>query len=110
MGASLVRHAGSVHRKEKDALARLLSRSDEELDPPVALVRRALTSRDAGLADLGVQWRDAATGGQLTTSLDEIAGSLTHLHVNRMLRGAQRAQELVVYDLLDRWYRNPRAR
>jgi lantibiotic biosynthesis protein len=36
--------------------------------------------------------------------MTDIAMSYAHMHVNRLLRSAQRAQELVLYELLDRAY------
>ena len=42
--------------------------------------------------------------------LCELAMSLAHMHVNRMLRSAQRAQELVLYELLGRVYSSQAAR
>jgi hypothetical protein len=46
----------------------------------------------------------------LSQPIDQIAGSLVHMHINRMLRSSFRAQELVIYDLLQRWYESVRAR
>ena len=40
----------------------------------------------------------------------ELAVSLAHMHVNRLLRSAQRAQELVLYEMLDRLYTSRAAR
>jgi hypothetical protein len=42
--------------------------------------------------------------------LTDVAMSYAHMHVNRLLRSAQRAQELVVYELLDRVYSSRAAR
>jgi thiopeptide-type bacteriocin biosynthesis protein len=109
-GTNLLRHAGGVHRKEKDALARLLVAPEDDLDPPLVIVRRVLARRNESLAVIGLQLREGEADGRLAGSIESIAGSFTHLHVNRLLRGAPRAQELVIYDLLDRWYRNPRSR
>jgi lantibiotic biosynthesis protein len=39
-----------------------------------------------------------------------VAMSVAHMHVNRMLRSAQRAQELVLYEFLDRIYCSAAAR
>jgi hypothetical protein len=46
----------------------------------------------------------------LSVSLDHLLWSYAHMHANRLLRGAHRAQELVLYDLLDRVYRSRLAR
>jgi len=40
----------------------------------------------------------------------DLAGSLAHMHANRLLRDAARAQELVIYDFLARLYQGARAR
>ena len=48
--------------------------------------------------------------GALTTSVFDILGSLIHMQVNRLMRSAPRAVELVIYDLLRRLYRSERAR
>jgi lantibiotic biosynthesis protein len=48
--------------------------------------------------------------GALTTSVSDILGSLVHMQINRLMRAAPRAVELVVYDLLRRLYRSERAR
>jgi len=42
--------------------------------------------------------------------LAELAMSFAHMHVNRLLRSAQRAQELVLYEMLDRLYASRAAR
>jgi len=36
--------------------------------------------------------------------MTSLAGSFLHLHANRVLRAAARAQELVLYDFLARLY------
>lgn len=43
-------------------------------------------------------------GGSLGVSLTSLLGSVAHLHLNRLLRGAARAHETVVYDFLRRVY------
>jgi hypothetical protein len=40
-----------------------------------------------------------ADAGQLSVDVPELAMSLVHIHLNRMLRSAQRAHELVLYEL-----------
>lgn len=42
--------------------------------------------------------------------LDDIISSIIHMHLNRMLRSAQRAQELIIYNFLVRLYRSTDAR
>jgi thiopeptide-type bacteriocin biosynthesis protein len=98
LGASWTVHAGSVHRKDGRALRALL----EADDSPAHAV---FATRSAALAPQVARLVDAQERGALAQPVERIAGSYAHMHVNRMLRGAARVQELVLYDLLDRWYR-----
>lgn len=99
LGERWTQHAGTVHRRHGRELAALLDGATD--DPGVGV----LAARSAANAPVvGALLRLAATG-QLTRSVESIASSYAHMHVNRMLRGAARVQELVLYDLLDRWYR-----
>jgi len=54
--------------------------------------------------------RELADGGNLMLPLPQIAASLAHMHCNRLLRSAARAQEMVIYDFLCREYRSQLAR
>jgi thiopeptide-type bacteriocin biosynthesis protein len=85
---------------------------DPERDPPAELAAslQALHQRSAALAWPARELRAAAKAGRLTVSLPELALSLAHLHVNRVLRSSQRAQELVIYEMLGRAYRSQAAR
>ncbi len=60
------------------------------------------------------QWADELQAAQenrlLTSSIREMSTSYTHMHLNRLLRSAQRAQEFVIYDFLDRHYASQIAR
>ena len=70
--------------------------------------------RDAN-PDLNVSHKKLATlssEGRLTTPLPSVATSLLHMHLNRLLRGNNTAQEAVICDFLARLYegRTRRAR
>jgi thiopeptide-type bacteriocin biosynthesis protein len=80
----------------------LLDDSPNEL----AASLQALHQRSTVLAPIARELRAA----RLSVELPELAMSLAHMHVNRLLRSAQRAQELVLYELLDRAYRAQAAR
>ena len=51
--------------------------------------------------------RAQAAAGHI--ALDELVASYLHMQVNRLLRSAQREQELVLYELLIRHYQAQRA-
>jgi thiopeptide-type bacteriocin biosynthesis protein len=75
---------------------------------PLAAARHFQT-RSQSIRPLGEALRRHEARGELRTPLIEIAGSLLHMHVNRLLRAHQRQHELVLYDLLLRYYRSQKA-
>lgn len=91
------------YRQERASVETLL---DPRRDPPPELAAslRALHQRSTLLASAAQELRALADAGRLSVDLSELAMSLAHMHVNRMLRSAPRAQELVLYELLDRAY------
>jgi len=100
---------GDKYRKERASIEALLdpSRDDESpLAPGLALLRE----RSKRLKVLASELRACEKAGQLTTPLPELAQSFLHMHANRILRSAARAQELVMYDFLARTYESRLAR
>jgi lantibiotic biosynthesis protein len=71
---------------------------------PLATGLEALHRRSLQLAPVTAELRRLSQAGRLSATLADIATSFAHMHVNRLLRSAQRAQELVLYELLDRAY------
>jgi hypothetical protein len=59
-----------------------------------------LRTRNGRLAPLVAELFAAEEDGRLLGEVAELASSLIHMHVNRMIRSAARAHELVLYDLL----------
>jgi thiopeptide-type bacteriocin biosynthesis protein len=89
-GESAKRRSGKLFRDERAALSALL---DGETDSPA--LRMGLAALD----------RRSEVGREVLPQLPpRTLGSHVHMHVNRLLRAAQRTQELVVLDLLDRLY------
>jgi thiopeptide-type bacteriocin biosynthesis protein len=72
--------------------------------PPLAAGLEALRRRSLRLAAVRAELCQLGQAGRLSATLTDIAMSYAHMHVNRLLRSAQRAQELVLYELLDRAY------
>jgi thiopeptide-type bacteriocin biosynthesis protein len=103
---------GQVSRRYRAERAGLESVLNPEHDPPPPLAagQDALRRRSLQLAPLAAELRQLEQGGRLSATMSEIAMSYAHMHVNRLLRSAQRAQELVLYELLDRAYSSQAAR
>lgn len=98
-----VRHQlGQIYREERATLEALLS---AEAEAPHALVARS--ARVGSIARR--LWRREREGA-LRPGVETIASSLVHMHCNRVLRSEQRAHELVLYDLLARFYESRAAR
>lgn len=72
--------------------------------PELAPSLRALARRSAALGSVTPEITAMADSGALRVRVTDLALSFAHLHVNRLLRSAQRAQELVLYEILDRHY------
>jgi thiopeptide-type bacteriocin biosynthesis protein len=94
---------GERYRIERRLLARLLDPADRD---PTGYESglEVLDDRSRAVEPIGKDLRGLERAGRLTVPLTEIAGSLLHMHLNRMLRGDNIAQEAVVADLLARLY------
>jgi thiopeptide-type bacteriocin biosynthesis protein len=95
------RALGERYRLERKALDELLGLeegADHRLAPGVELLRER--SRRLAPVVEGLREREP----RLSVSLDSLLRSYAHMHANRLLRGAHRAQELVLYELLHRVY------
>ena len=97
---------GRVSRRYRMERALLGTLLDPGQDPPASLGPglEALHQRSQQLAPVTEQLRRFARAGRLSTTVTDLAASYAHIHVNRLLRSAHRAQELVLYELLDRAY------
>jgi len=69
-----------------------------------------LRARSAGVRESCRALRAEASRGGLTATLEEIAASLLHMHANRVLRSANRAQEAVLYRFLEKTWASRLAR
>jgi thiopeptide-type bacteriocin biosynthesis protein len=105
-GPEVDRQLGARFRRERLALESLLEDSDPDL---TSALRAYGERRERRRALAGSLWR-AACQGRLTRTIDELARSHAHMHVNRLLRAQHPAHELRVHDVLLRLYRGRAAR
>lgn len=101
--ALLKRQIGERYRTERRALESLIA-PDASAEGALGRALGVLRRRSDPLRPAAARLRDLDRRGGLTSSFEDLAGSLGHMYVNRVLRSAQRAQEMVLYDLLDRLY------
>ena len=101
--AVLERRLGDKFRTERPALEALLAGEAAD-DPSLASGLAALTRRSERIREIAARLRSASDQGALALPVEALASSYLHMHANRVLRGAARAQELVLYDFLERLY------
>jgi thiopeptide-type bacteriocin biosynthesis protein len=102
---------GAKFRKERAELEWLLRTTPEEATTsPLHPGFVALAERSAMQAPVGARLAALGRANRLAPDLARIAGSLLHMHANRLLRSEQRAHEVVLYDFLMRLYDSEVAR
>ncbi|HEX8112083.1 MAG TPA: thiopeptide-type bacteriocin biosynthesis protein, partial [Kofleriaceae bacterium] len=106
---ALQRGLGDKYRKERIPLATLLDRA-HDADSDLAPGLERIAGRSAANAPIVAELRAAEQRGRLTAPILDLVPSYIHMHVNRLIRSAQRAHELVLYDLLVRLYESQAAR
>ena len=100
---------GKRFAAEREALEVLLDPTrdtESPLWPGLSVLRR----RSADLVPVMDELQASERAQRLSRPLTELALSYVHMHANRVLRSAQRAQELVLYDFLVRLYEAQRHR
>lgn len=105
------RQLGARFRAERQSLFEMLSR-DPATDAASELAPgyHILDQRSQALAPVVADLRRAEADGELSLPIVEMAWSYVHMHANRLLRSVARAQELVIYDFLKRYYESLIAR
>jgi thiopeptide-type bacteriocin biosynthesis protein len=97
---------GGVYRAERATLADVLQMAHTPSDADTYPAIAALQTRGVALAPIVSRLSRA----ELSAPLSALAASYAHMHLNRLLRSAQRFQELAIYELLDRIYRSESTR
>ncbi|HEV7519039.1 MAG TPA: thiopeptide-type bacteriocin biosynthesis protein, partial [Thermoanaerobaculia bacterium] len=95
-----------AERRSLETLLDLRQAEESPLSPGIAALRERGERSAPALAEL----RRLETEGRLTVPIPDLAFSFVHMHVNRMIRSAARAHELVIYDLLGRLHESQAAR
>jgi thiopeptide-type bacteriocin biosynthesis protein len=95
-------------RTERGRLASMFD-APERWTPEMRWTLPAVETLRTRLAAIGAQLTELARDGRLATSLESICGSLTHMHLNRMMLANPREHELIVHAFLHRIHRSLRA-
>ena len=107
--AALEKQLGSKFRKERPSLETLLDRANDA-ESWLAQGLAVLDARSARNAPICAALRAAEAKNQLSSPVRDLAASYLHMHANRILASAARAQELVLYDFLHHLYEGQIAR
>jgi thiopeptide-type bacteriocin biosynthesis protein len=107
--ANLKHQLGSRFRQERKSLEALLRLAPSE-DAQIMYGMEILRRRTESLAPVMAELQAAVRAGRLSVPLTELAPSYLHMHANRLLRSAHRAQELVLCAFLARIYESETAR
>ncbi len=94
---------GQKFRKEKKELEVLLNPASwnaHPFYPGIELLQQRSKRMESVIAEL----KRAESEKRLTVSIQDLLSSYIHMNLNRVLRSSQRAQELVIYDFLERLY------
>jgi len=102
-------YLGDRFRQERKSLEALLD-SARELENPLSPGLAVLRRRSECLSPIIAELKAAERRGRLSAPPQNLALSYLHMHANRLLRSAQRAQEVVIYDYLARLYQSQAAR
>ena len=70
----------------------------------------AFQARSEQIRPVVNELKELERSGRLTTSPTNMLRDLIHMHVNRILRAAQPAEEFVLYDFLSRFYKSQLSR
>jgi thiopeptide-type bacteriocin biosynthesis protein len=90
-------------RKERNDIQLLLDAAPDS-EHPLATGIEILHQRSRNLARVVAELQSTERKDGLSVSISMLMPSYLHMHANRLLRSAQREQELVIYDLLTRFY------
>lgn len=87
-------------RKNLESLFNPAPNEDSPLSPGFAVLRH----RSERLTHIIAELKSCEQSGRLSLPLMELMPNYIHMHVNRLLRTDHRAQEMVLYDFLTRFY------
>jgi thiopeptide-type bacteriocin biosynthesis protein len=95
---------GEIARRQRRAVDAMLDPLGLASDPVMARAAAILDERSAALATWEAELDASERAGALGIPRLELARSYAHMAVNRLLLSDHLAQEMVLYDLLDRAY------
>lgn len=109
IGVSEKKRIGDRFRAERSSFESLLESGARD-DQVLRAARAAFDRRAARTRSAVEQLRELAKSDALRVPVIELTTTYVHLHVNRMMRSAAKAHEVMLYDFLTRVYEGRLAR
>jgi thiopeptide-type bacteriocin biosynthesis protein len=109
MDASFEGQLSQRFRKERPLLEALFS-DDDRFPERLRWTQTFADAFKVKLSRLATEFKSLARQDRLSASLEDISGSLVHMHVNRMMLSNPREHELIIHALLHRICRGRLAR
>jgi thiopeptide-type bacteriocin biosynthesis protein len=109
MEKNLKSQLSDKYRSEKKAIESVMEISkdnESEMAPLFEILKTKKTYTLSVARDL----RNMETSGQLEIPVDQLMDSFLHMMVNRLFKSKQRLHELVLYDILFKFYTSQKAR
>lgn len=97
-------------RDERKSLEALIAADPAFVTGQFAAGISALVQRSRRSAPLVAAMQDLQERKRLTVSVEDLANSVIHMFINRVMRSSQRTHELVIYEFLARLYDSQCAR
>lgn len=97
------------YRRERSGIEAVLD-PNGQLDSLFTAGIAALRERSGSIRSVADELHRASEDGELTCSIETLLPSYIHMHCNRILRWPHRPQEMVLYDMLGRYYDSRLAR
>jgi thiopeptide-type bacteriocin biosynthesis protein len=95
-----------LDRKQLESLLDPIKDADSSLSAGIMVLKE----RTEQLRPMFQEMLKLQDQGKLTHRMEDMIGDFVHMSVNRLLRSAQRMQEMVIYDFLVRLYDSRLAR
>lgn len=80
--------------------------NDKYLSLELSSIQQILNRRKKKLSELFSFINDLSNRGELEVTVDFLLSSYLHMFINRMFRSKQRFQEMVIYDILEQYYKS----
>ena len=107
--ATMRKSLGAILRDKQAAIHRALDGTAEP-ESPLGAALAVLAARDRAMRQPIAELRRLEAEGRLGRPVSDLAGSLAHMAVNRLIAAEPRPHEAVLYDFLHRHRLSQRAR